>query len=58
MRTLEEKWHREGSHRSVSGSSRLVWLQTRKKWWVGALLHEESWCFAWRPLWKSHANLN
>ena len=32
MRTREEKWRHKGSHSSsVSGSNRLVWLQTWKK---------------------------
>ena len=39
---VKKTWHRQGSHSSsVSGSNRLVWLQTWKKWWAGALLSEK-----------------
>jgi len=42
MHTCEEKWHHQGSHSSsVSGSNRLVRLQTWKK--------AMGWCTA---LWK------
>jgi len=60
MRTREEKWRRKGSHSSsVSGSNRLVRLQTWKK--------AMGWCTAqWKMLLfcaktivkYSHANLN
>jgi len=56
---MEKKWHLKGSHSSsVSGLNRLVWLQTWKKWWAGALLSEKCCCFVWKPSWKSHVNLN
>ena len=43
MLTREEKWRHKGSHSfSVSGSNRLVWLQTWKKRWAGALLSENA----------------
>ena len=29
-----------------------------KKRWAGALLSEKCCCFIWKPLWKSHSNLN
>ena len=59
MRTREEKWRRKGSHSSsASGSNRLVWHQTWKKRWAGALLSEKCCCFVRKPSWKSHANLN
>ena len=39
---VKKKWRRKGSHNSsVSGSNCLVWLQTWKKWWAGALLREK-----------------
>ena len=56
---VKKKWHRKGGHSSsVSGSNRLVRLQTWKKWWAGALLSGKCCCFVWKPLWKSHINLN
>ena len=56
---VKKKWHRKGSHSSsVSGSNRLVWLQTWKKRWAGALLSVKCCCFVQTTLWKSHANLN
>ena len=53
---VKKKWRRKGSYSSsVSGSNRLVF---GKKRWSGALLSEKCCCFVWKPLWKSHANLN
>ena len=56
---VKKKWRRKGSHSSsVSGSNRLVWLQTWKKRLAGALLSEKCCCFVRKPSWKIHANLN
>ena len=55
----KKKWRRKGSHSSsVSGSNRLVWLQTWKKRWAGALLSEKCCCFVRKPSWKIHVDLN
>ena len=57
---VKKKWRRKGSHSSsVSGSNRLVWLQTWKKWWAGALLSGnaavlcENHCESFTQIWTS-----
>ena len=51
---VKKNWCCKGSHSSsVSASNRVVWLQTWKKWWAGALLSEECCCFVRKPSWES-----
>jgi len=53
MHTREEKMAS-----SVSGSNRLMWLQTWKKSMGWCTAQWKMLLFVWKPSWKSHANLS